>query len=710
MDISRASQTHKPHNFLAPGLRKGFGTLVGQTFSGKIRQGPLSCFASPYFWSFPMKAISSGVACAFLFLCVDLCAQGNFGYAGSGTMESAYFTDRADYTTMELSPQLHNAKDEEKQRKKNKELLDVGLVSALDLDAPQKALEQFNIGVGLLKEQRLTDALAHLQKAIKIYPKFASAYVNLGLVYLAQENTAQAQKEFEKCIQLDDKFSRPLVQLGSLEMSRKDFAPAETHLEKASTLTPSNPQILSSLAFAQIQNHHYRQVLETSRKVHSLPHSQAAEVHYLGAVAAKSLNDFETMEQELKLFVSEDPTGPLAAVAHHDLEVIAHNRQVTRQVEAASGIQSGTAPTSSPLQTFPDAERLKRELSGLETETEGDTCGGCDTVASESADSESNTSHNVPADTVETSTSGAGWTIRKSVDEVAQFFAVTDHGRMVTDLSQSNIQIRDDNRPPERVLQFTPQSKLPLLLGLLVDTSGSVQERFSFEKRAAMKFVEKVLSGPSDLGFVAGFSTNTNVTQDFTDDLKALDIGIDALTDKGGTSLFDAVSFACWKLAGYPEHERVAKVLVVLTDGEDNSSHRTLNQSIHDSEATGVTIYTISTNYNGGAKTAADKVLQALAERSGGEAIFPGDISGLGKSLDALRDLIRSRYLIAYRPANFEPNGGYRAIQINAEKNGKHLRVRARKGYYARLEAAHHVSTATSAGGAAGDRTVRPEW
>ncbi len=640
-------------------------------------------------------AIYLGVSCAFLSLCLDLHGQGNFGYAGSGTMASGYFTSRADYTTMELSPQLHSAKDQEKQRKKNKELLDVGLVSVLDLDAPHNALEQFNSGVSLIKEQRLGDALTHLQKAVKIYPKFASAYVNLGLVYMAQENSAQAQKEFERCIELDNKFSRPLVQLGSLEISRKDYPAAEAHLEKASSLTPSNPQIFSSLAFAQIQNHHYQQVLESSRKVHALPHPQAAEIHYLAAVAAKSLNDFATMEQELKLFISEDPTGPLAAVAHHDIDVIAHNKSITGLVTAAPGAQPGAPSAPAAQQTFPDAERLKRELSALEDESEGDTCEGCDTASSGSAGYGGNAGDNGPRDPVEISRSSTGWTIHKSVDEVAQFFAVTDHGRIVSDLSQSNIQIRDDNKPPERILQFSPQSKLPLLLGLLVDTSGSVQERFTFEKRAAKKFVEKMLSGPSDLGFVAGFSTKTDVTQDFTADPSSLGAGIDALADKGGTSLFDAVSFACWKLAAYPEHERVAKVLVVLTDGEDNSSHRTLNQSIHDSEATGVTIYTVSTNYNGGAKTAADKVLEALAERSGGEAIFPGDISGLGKSLEGLRDLIRSRYLIAYRPANFEPDGGYRAIQIVAEKNGKHLRVRARKGYYARLEAPHHRATTT---------------
>ena len=96
------------------------------------------------------------------------------------------------------------------------------------------------------------------------------------------------------------------------------------------------------------------------------------------------------------------------------------------------------------------------------------------------------------------------------------FFSVSSHGRMVNDLQQSDIRILDDNKPPERIVQFAPQSKLPLRLALLVDTSGSVHDRFAFEKHAATKFVEKMLNGTSDLGFIAGFSEKTTVTQDFT--------------------------------------------------------------------------------------------------------------------------------------------------------------------------------------------------
>jgi Ca-activated chloride channel family protein len=213
-----------------------------------------------------------------------------------------------------------------------------------------------------------------------------------------------------------------------------------------------------------------------------------------------------------------------------------------------------------------------------------------------------------------------------------------------------------------------------------------VHDRFSFEKHAAAKFVEKILNGTSDLGFVEGFATEPTTTQDFSAQPAELGNGIEKLANGGGTALFDAVAFACGKLAAYPEGTHVARVLVILSDGEDNSSHSTLKQSIQASEWAGVTIYTISTREDRGDKTDADRILEALAENSGGEAMFPGDVLTLNKSFDKLHDLIRSRYFIAYKPADFQPNGSYRAISIVAEKNGKHLQVRARKGYHARVE------------------------
>jgi len=584
-----------------------------------------------------------------------------------------------------------HSKDAERERiASNKGLVDSGAASILDLSASQGAVEEFDRALTLLKGQNSKEAIKHLQKAIKTYPKFVSAHVNLGIAYLDQNDSERARSEFETAAKLDDKFPRSFVNLGVLSMSQKDFSSAVSQLEKAATLRPQDAKMWAMLARVQNANHQYRRTLETVQRAHALDHEELADVHYVGAAAALALNDFETMERELTVFLSEDPANAFAPNARHNLEILARNKNAAMQGAGAAGLHAPTlADASQPLQTFPNSENLKAQLSALGDESEGKACNACDTpedAASETLDGTESSNHEATAGPAFSSRPRQQFTIRASVDEVVQFFSVSRHGRMVSGLNESDIDIRDDGKAPAKIMQFLPQSKLPLRLALLVDTSGSVQSRFNFEKHAASKLVQKVVSNPSDLGFVAGFANDITVTQDFTADPQKINAGLEQLKNGGGTRLFDAVSYACWKLAKYPDHERVARVLVVLSDGEDNSSHRTLKQSIQDAEGTGVTLYMVSTKEGNGAKTDADKVSEALAERSGGDAMFPGDTITLGATLDKLGDLIRSRYLVAYSPADFVPDGSYRTIRIKAEKDGKRLQVHARKGYYARLE------------------------
>src|SRR5580700_6302251 len=594
---------------------------------------------------------------------------------------------QVDFAQIYLETENRRLKDLEKIRAEDKERVDSGLISALDLDAPNNAIEEYNRASTLLKAQNSKEAITHLQKAIQHYSKFVSAYVSLGLAYIDQGDNNQARGEFEAAAKLDGKYPGSFLHLGQLALSLNDFATAGPELEKAAVLCPRDAKILSTLAYAQNGNHQYQEVLETANRVHGLDHKGLANVHYVAASAAMSLHDFEAMERELNVFLSEDPTNAYAPTARKNLAALAHNRIV--QAAQASGPQPATATVASlQVQTFPNSERLKAQLSGLGNESDGGSCVDCNAPAEAKPAAEGGNA--VAAMNTPPSLTGrvAGvYTIRKSVDDVALFFNVSSHGHMINDLESSDIKILDDLKPPVKVLQFSPGSKLPLRLALLIDTSGSVQDRFSFEKHAAAKFVERMLKSSSDLGFIEGFASDANVTQDFSPDPLALGKGIDKLTNGGGTALFDAVSFACWKLAEYPEDERVARVLVILSDGEDNSSHSSLKQSIDVAEKTGVTVYAISTREDIGDKTDADRVLEALAERSGGEAMFPGDLMTLGKSFDKLRDLIRSRYFIAYKPADFQADGSYRTISIVAQKNGKRLQVQARKGYHARHEA-----------------------
>jgi len=596
---------------------------------------------------------------------------------GGGPMDAQF--ESLDFAQKILAQQ--NKNPSQKERERQQALVDSGALSVLDLAAPPKAINEFNEAATLLRGARSQEAIAHLQKAIASYPKFVTAYNYLGLAYLDADDSAKAQSQFESAANLDQKFPGSFLNLGRLALSQNDFVAADTHLQKAASLRPSDPAILTALAYAQHGNHQYHEAIETVARVHQLKHPGMGNAHYVAAASAVALKDYGVAQRQFSLFLQEDPSNPLAATARKNLDILNRNQKAV--AASASGSQRQVAVVApKPSQSLANSDRLKVQLADVANEAGGGGCENCgEPVALASANLEATS---IP-DITRNDDGPAQWTIRKVVDEVAVFFGVTSGGHTVTDLDLSDIEVHDDGKSPEKVLQFAPQSKLPLRLGIVIDTSGSVQPRLAFEKQAAAKFLRQVLTNSSDLGFVVGFAETPTVTQDFTGDHDLLTTGVNKLTNDGGTALFDAVSYACWKLAAYPEHERVARVLVVITDGEDNASHASLRQTIRDEEATGVTVYTISTKEGGGDKTEADKVLETLAERSGGEAMFPGDIMTLGRSFDKLRDEIRSRYLIAYRPAGFEPNGKYRAITIVAQKNGKRLQVHARRGYHARI-------------------------
>jgi Ca-activated chloride channel homolog len=159
------------------------------------------------------------------------------------------------------------------------------------------------------------------------------------------------------------------------------------------------------------------------------------------------------------------------------------------------------------------------------------------------------------------------------------------------------------------------------------------------------------------------------------------------LSPGGGTALWDAVKFASDKLGSIAEEKPSAKIVVIISDGEDNSSTATLKEAIESAEHGGVTLYTVSTRAFAGGEdlnaSAADRAMRALAEQTGGAALFPGSLSDLNRRLADLQQVIRSRYLISYKPAAFRSDGSYRTIAVVARKSGHKLRVYARRGYYA---------------------------
>lgn len=276
------------------------------------------------------------------------------------------------------------------------------------------------------------------------------------------------------------------------------------------------------------------------------------------------------------------------------------------------------------------------------------------------------------------------WVFRRQVNEVTVMFTASQKGKFVADLQRNDVQVRDDKRPPAEVMDFRNEQNLPLRLGLLVDTSGSVSDHFRFETQAASQFAKEVADNQHDRVFVAGFSHRMRVTQDFTNDPAKVSRGLEKLhDDQGDTAVFDAVVRACKKLADSGDQQPVARVLVLLSDGDDNASRATLKDVAEIAQSEEVTIYTVSTNPRG-LNLIGDEALQKLAEQSGGRGLFPGSKKQVTKAFDRIRDELRNRYAVSYRPAEFKPDGHFRHIRIVARRFGKKLHVHARQGYYAR--------------------------
>lgn len=277
---------------------------------------------------------------------------------------------------------------------------------------------------------------------------------------------------------------------------------------------------------------------------------------------------------------------------------------------------------------------------------------------------------------------GSVITIQKRVDEVnVLFIAMDKHGKFVRDLQEADFNVLDDHKPPQAIVRFSQQTELPLQLGLLIDTSGSVRGRFQFEQDAAIGFLQHTIRPNYDHAFVEGFNAHSHVVQDFTDNVTLLAAGIQHMEDGGGTALRDAIYTACKEKLLKDDSDRpVRRALIVVSDGEDNQSEHSLNETIWMAERAQVTIYTISTD-DSGLILRGDKVLQQLADATGGRAFFPFKMKDIKNSFSAIEDELRSQYVISYHPADFEADGRFRPIEITAVK--KDLQVRSRRGYFA---------------------------
>jgi len=273
--------------------------------------------------------------------------------------------------------------------------------------------------------------------------------------------------------------------------------------------------------------------------------------------------------------------------------------------------------------------------------------------------------------------------IRVGTNEVNVVFTVTDkHGKRVTDLRKNDFRFVDDSKPVTEVRSFHAETNLPLQVGLLIDASSSVRDRFKFEQESAIEFLNQTVRKRYDLAFVVGFDATPEVTQDFTDDTEKLGRGVRSLRPGGGTAMYDALYYACRdKLLKKPPNGPTRRAIILLSDGDDNQSHVTREEAIEMAQRAEAIVYTISTNVSG-TKGAGDKVLERIADATGGRAFAPFQIRDVANAFAEIQDELRSQYAVAYQPADFKADGHFRTIEVVANDR-KSFRVRARRGYYA---------------------------
>src|SRR5437016_5712213 len=275
---------------------------------------------------------------------------------------------------------------------------------------------------------------------------------------------------------------------------------------------------------------------------------------------------------------------------------------------------------------------------------------------------------------------GGGFLFRKDVEEVTLHATVVDQKlHLVTDLGPRNFVIYEDDHP-QQILHFSRED-IPVSLGIIVDNSGSMRDKRAAVTRAVLNLVKS--SNRDDEIFVVNFNDEPFLDQDFTNNADLMHEALDRVDSRGGTALYDSVIASADHLAKGAKREK--KVLLVITDGEDNESREPLEQAIRTVQNdNGPTIYTIGILGSVGRERRAKRALEALSVQTGGVAFFPKNLTEVDEISQAVARDIRNQYTISYKPSNPQVNGGYRKVKVVANAPGyKDLQVRTRSGYFA---------------------------
>lgn len=273
-------------------------------------------------------------------------------------------------------------------------------------------------------------------------------------------------------------------------------------------------------------------------------------------------------------------------------------------------------------------------------------------------------------------------TITYDVTRVNMLYTVSDkRGRFVNNLTKDDFEVFEDKKR-QKILEFAAETNMPLRIGLLIDTSNSIRERFRFELEASGQFLKSVIRKGVDRAVVYSFDTETRIVQDFSDDTEILDKKVRELRPGGGTAFYDSIFLCCRdRLEKEQPKQKFRRALILVGDGEDNNSHYTRDQALEQAMKTEVVIFSISTNQSR-IESNGDKVLKYFAKETGGLAFFPFKAEDLSQDFENIANELRSQYSILFRPEPLVRDGLYHPVQIKV-RSRKDLSVRCRRGYYA---------------------------
>jgi Ca-activated chloride channel family protein len=298
---------------------------------------------------------------------------------------------------------------------------------------------------------------------------------------------------------------------------------------------------------------------------------------------------------------------------------------------------------------------------------------------------------------------GGKYTLRQDAYEVRLNATVLDaSGRSIQTLDKSAFTVYEDG-VPQTIASFRHED-LPVSLGLLIDSSGSMYDKRQAVDKASLDFVK--LSNPEDEEFLVDFSWEAFIDQDFTNNIDKLQQGLGFIKSSGGTAIYDALVASADYLAKNAKHPK--QVLLVVTDGEDNASSATLEQTIRRiQDLDGPVIYCVGLLFGEDTDKResrhARRVLETLAEQTGGVAYFPKSLKDVDPIAAEVAQDIRTQYTIAYHSTKSPTLGGYREVHVEAKAKGfGRLSVRTRSGYYPRVIA--DASKGGNAGSSSGQK------